>query len=293
MSPKVTVVVSITLPSNKPCTSLSNSDRNGIERQFCTDAVSAAGMNAKSVDCVAILSCSSKKRSLLQSTTASLKANFKIITTSESDISSSNAAAASLASVAKEDSDKIVKDMIPGATASVNTVNTTKGSKPPSGGSTSGSNAGSTASSVCSLTGTYAIRPLYSPCSIKYLSYSYKPRCKKTSTSVVLRPAKAVGSSSSLNWEIRASGTKGSVAIVGSKLKKCKTRNLSASTGTLRLGGSAWTWKVVPAKAGDCSTVMLFSGKRKGYLTLDAACKTFSYGVKNTKGSLWRVVKRK
>ena len=166
-------------------------------------------------------------------------------------------------------------------------VSTTKGCKPTT------TTTGNGTPSSCSLSGNYAIRPLYSPCSKRYLTYSYTPGCKSKSKSIKLRSTKQIKrGKTSLDWQL--DGTR-SVSIVGSELKTCKYRTLAASSpgSKMKLGGSTWKWSVVPRTAGDCSNVRLYSSKRKGYLALSEDCKKFSYSKSTEdKGTLWRLVKR-
>jgi hypothetical protein len=278
------VEVKVSIKLKKPCSSLSASDRAGIAANFCKESIAAAGMDPSEVQCKASVTCdSSKRRSLQQNgSSASLKADFKVVTTSSDAISSNNAAASSLASVAEAEGAKIVEEIIPGAKASMDKVSTTKGSKPTKTGTSS-----------CSISGKYAIRPLYSPCSKRYLTYSYKPGCKSKSKSIKLRSTKQIKrGKTSLDWQL--DGTR-SVSIVGSELKECKYRTLAASSPgkNMKLGGSNWKWSVVPRTAGDCSKVRLYSSKRKGYLALSKNCKKFSYSKSTEdKGTLWRLVKR-
>jgi hypothetical protein len=135
---------------------------------------------------------------------------------------------------------------------------------------------------------------LYSPCSKKYLSYSYSPGCKSKSKSIILRASKQVKrGKSSLNWDLEGSET---VPIVGSEIASCKYRNMGAPSKPgkkMKLGGSSWKWEIVPRKASDCSKVNLYSSKRKGYLAIDKKCSKFSYSKSpNSKSTLWRVTKR-
>ena len=151
-----------------------------------------------------------------------------------------------------------MKGIIPGATATVDEVSTTKGAKPPAEGPAS-------SGSACSFSGTYTIRPLYAPCSRKYLSYTYGRACSSKSKSITLRASKQVRPGKhSLNWDLNGTGT---VPVVGSELSSCKNRALSAPSKPgkrMKLGAGTWSWRVVPRKAGDCSKVNLYSSKRKG-----------------------------
>jgi len=293
MSPKVQIVVTVELPANKPCNSLSAGARGSIEDSFCDNTIESSGMDRKDVECKAAMTCGSRRlvpgRSLRQANNkASLKADLQIITKSESAINSNNAAASSIATAAKKNAVGIVKDIIPGAKATVDEVLTKKGTNPPAEGPAS-------SGSSCSFSGTYAIQPLYAPCSKKYLSYKYQRNCKSKSKSITLLPSKQVRrGKTSLNWDLDGTGT---VPIVGSELTSCKYSAMSAPSKPgkkMKLGSKPTGWKVVARKASDCSKVNLYSSKRKGYLALDTKCQKFYYSTKpNTKATLWRIKKRK
>ena len=143
----------------------------------------------------------------------------------------------------------------------------------------------------CSFSGTYTIRPLFAPCSKKYLSYKYQRGCKSKSRSITMLPSRQVKrGKTSLSWALDGTGT---VPIIGGELTSCKYRAMSTASKpgeTLMLGPDPSGWKVVPRKAGDCSKVNLYSSKRKGYLALDTKCRKFYYSAKpNSKATLWRV----
>lgn len=287
MSPKVQVIVNVVLPADKPCDKLSAAARSAIGESFCDNTIKAAGMDRSDVECKATITCGSRRqfpgRSLSQADSrASLEANLQVVTTSEAAINSNNKAASSIATAAKKKVTGIMKETLPGAKATVEEVSTEMGTKPPTGAS----------SGSCSFSGTYTIRPLYAPCSKKYLSYKYKGKCKGKSKSITLLPSKKVRRGrTSLKWDL--DGTE-SVPIVGSELSSCKYNAMSAPSKPgkkMKLGSRPTGWKVVPRKAGDCSKVNLYSSKRKGYLALDTKCRTFYYATKpNSKSTLWRII---
>ena len=292
MSPKVQVSVSVALPGDKHCNTLSVAARASIQDSFCDNTVKASSMDQNTIQCKASISCGARRqaagRSLQTDNKATLDADFQVVTKSESAINTNNAAASSIATTVTKEAAGIVKGIIPGATATVDEVSTTKGAKPPAEGPAS-------SGSACSFSGTYTIRPLYAPCSRKYLSYTYGRACSSKSKSITLRASKQVRPGKhSLNWDLNGTGT---VPVVGSELSSCKNRALSAPSKPgkrMKLGAGTWSWRVVPRKAGDCSKVNLYSSKRKGYLALDSKCRKFSYSSKpNSKATLWRVTKRK
>jgi hypothetical protein len=108
----------------------------------------------------------------------------------------------------------------------------------------------------------------------------------KTYNQVSKRPSRRV-------WEFRTTAVDGEsdpTNIEATARTDCRDRNLAAPRNpskSLRVGGGAWKWQIVPAGSGtSCDSVNLISQNRlrnkdRPYLAVRSNCKGFYYSSKD------------
>ncbi|KAI8107403.1 hypothetical protein M9435_002434 [Picochlorum sp. BPE23] len=311
ISPVVSMRVKLKLPDDKPCDSLTGSEKTDIESNFCKRMVEKKGLEKSNVECTASLSCSAARQS---NSEAFMKTAFKVINKDLKSIDSANEAASNIKSSLEdtEQLNEVLDEVIPGAgLESVESIEVQEADlppppppsppppPPPKSSPTLNPPSSDTPSSskTCEYDGYYTIKPLYSPCSKYYLAYIY-PRCK--STSVDMRRYKQIkGKPRRIHWQIESK--EGIASIIGRERTECKARSLAAPSKIskgLSLGGAAWKWKIIPRKTSDCTKVNLYAffPKKRGYLAVSSVengCSMSYSKTKNSKPTMFRLSKRK
>ena len=305
MSPSVTASFTINLPSNKPCDTISGSEKSDIENGFCKKMIEKEGLQNAEVQCTASLTCSRSRRSLQQSSSrATMKTTFKIVNKNVNDIASSNNLASNIKDSLTSGGEDMISEIVPGATATMSDVQLKQGELPPSPPPPvfdkpiwTTESESKPLTKTCAYDGLYTIKPLYSPCSKYYLTFDIS--CK--GNNIKMRTTKQIKrNKTSLEWKLKSKG--GISAIVANGRSGCKYTALSSptklsATSGLKISGSSWKWNIVPRKSSDCSKVNLIAvaPRKRSYLAVsETSCKYFSYSkTANTKATLFRISKRK
>lgn len=118
----------------------------------------------------------------------------------------------------------------------------------------------------CTYNGYYTISPAFAPCNTRYITFASPNNC--SATAVTLNTKSQLGGKPvRIGWRLATSAT-GPVGVpnqITAQKGTCSARNLAGSIhsdGNLVLGGTHWTWQVVPAGKTSCTTVNLISQNR-------------------------------
>jgi hypothetical protein len=304
MSPSITASFTINLPNNKPCDTISGSERADIENGFCKGMIEREGLQNAEVQCTASLKCSTSRRLLQQSSSrATMKTAFKIVNKDAKNIASSNNLASNIKDSLTSGGEDLISEIVPGATATISDVQLKQGELPQSPPPPAvyeqpiWNTESKPVPKTCEYDGLYSIKPLYSPCSKYYLTFDIS--CKRNK--VKMRTTKQIKrNKTSLEWTLRSKG--GISTILANGRSKCKYSALSSPTtlsskSGLKISGSSWKWNIVPRKSSDCTKVNLIAvaPRKRSYLAVsESSCKSFSYSkTANTKATLFRISKRK